>query len=308
MARIAEIPNPKLELRDLRVVLALDRARTTGGAAGLLHLTQSAVSRALAVAEDHAGAELFTRTAKGLQPTRAGRELIGAAPGVLAELCALERRAMHPDGGTRRLRLVASCAMIYPWLMPALVQLERNTPNLRVQIRTQHAYSALEALESGKLDAAFTTTSSTPRSLRKERLFQDELVFLVAPGHPLSCAQSLHPDDLLEHELLVPDIQVEDDWFARTLFGKRRPKLRVRRLPITEAIVELARANMGMAVLSEWLAQKYLAPNDGSLRVLRMREPPLLRQWSLLYRPEVAGLVSNLLDVVRASQPRPVDL
>src|SRR5882724_9631817 len=101
MKRIAiqTAPNwsrPQLEIRDLELVLALASAGSTAGAASAMHITQSAVSRALAQAEDRLGARLFDRNARGLLPTVAGRRLIEGAGLVLAQLRELEQRVATP--------------------------------------------------------------------------------------------------------------------------------------------------------------------------------------------------------------------
>ena len=61
-------PRPQLEVRDLELVLAAGRRGHHGGRRGGLHITQSAVSRALAQAEDRVGVRLFERSARGVSP------------------------------------------------------------------------------------------------------------------------------------------------------------------------------------------------------------------------------------------------
>lgn len=304
MARIDSLPTPSLDVRDLRVVLAVERAKTTAAAAELLHLTQSAVSRALAAAETHAGVALFDRSPRGLEPTAAGRLLIDEAPKLLGALCSVEHRLKTPQSSVRRIRVVASCAMIYPWLTRAIVRLERASPDIRIDVRPEHADHVAEGLQAGKLDAAFVT-GRPPPGLPREAMFDDELVFVAAADHPLAQHDTLDPDALLDQVLLVPNARSEDDWFVRSLFGRRRPRLRVRRLPITEAMIELARAGFGIAVLSEWIIGRYLEGTDHGLRVLRPSHGPLLRKWSLVHRPEVADVAPQLRDMVLASRPSP---
>src|SRR5262249_41134591 len=89
-------PRPQLEIRDLELVLALAAAGSTAAAASAMHITQSAVSRALAQAEDRVGARLFDRAARGLSPTVAGRRLIDGAGLVLTQLRELEQFVSAP--------------------------------------------------------------------------------------------------------------------------------------------------------------------------------------------------------------------
>lgn len=63
------------ELSDLRLLLILMRTRSLSASGEAAHLTTSAVSLRLRKLEDGIGAQLFTRTGKGLVPTEAGTAL-----------------------------------------------------------------------------------------------------------------------------------------------------------------------------------------------------------------------------------------
>jgi LysR family transcriptional regulator for metE and metH len=296
------LPAPRLDVRDLRVVMALAREGTTAAASEVLHLTQSAVSRALSVAEDHAGAPLFTRTPRGLVPTAAGAVLLESAPVLLAELSSLERRLRAPPPKPRRFRFAAECHMAYPFLAQAILRLQRSAPALRLELPVEHSGRTCEALTGGDLDGAMLT-SRAPPGLVSKPLFEDELLFLVAESHPLAQQPELRPKDLVQHPLLVPTVRSDDAWFMRTVFGARRPRLTVRRLPITEAIVELARAGMGIGILSEWVAAAYLAAPRGGLVARRMRARPLVRRWRLAVTPAHADLAPLLFDAIVHARP-----
>ena len=80
------------ELSDLRLLLILMRTRSLSASGEAAHLTTSAVSLRLRKLEDGIGAQLFTRTGKGLVPTEAGTALAEAAVPILAEAAALDAR------------------------------------------------------------------------------------------------------------------------------------------------------------------------------------------------------------------------
>lgn len=294
------LPTPRLDVRDLRVVLALGRYGTTAAAADALHLTQSAVSRALGAAETHAGVELFTRTPRGLVATAAGATLLDAAPALLAELSALERRLRVPPPRASRIRFAAECFMAYPWLTQTIVRLRKH--GVRVELPVEHSARAGKALLEGELDAAMLL-SRPPPGLSVRPLFADEMLFLVARSHPLAGVSGLRPGDVASTPLLVPNATASDGWFVRAVFGSRRPRLRVERLPVTEAIIELARAGLGMAVLSEWVAASYLREADSDLVALRLRKGPLRRRWRLVHPPELEPTASLLFDAIRSARP-----
>src|SRR4051812_24836388 len=108
-----------LDSRDLEVLVAIAGAGTTGGAAAKLHITQSAVSRALAVVERKLGVSLFDRSGRGLVVTPACAELVVEAKRILVAITALEARLVEPAPRTR-VRLVCECYTAYRWLPSAL--------------------------------------------------------------------------------------------------------------------------------------------------------------------------------------------
>ncbi|HYQ18873.1 MAG TPA: LysR substrate-binding domain-containing protein, partial [Polyangiaceae bacterium] len=94
----------------------------------------------------------------------------------------------------------------------------------------------------------------------------------------------------------------EARWFMRAAFGRQRPKLRFLHLPLTEAIMDAARAGMGVAVLSEWMASGYL--EHGDLVVRRLAKGPLKRPWRIAYREELGGVAERLKAALVGVAPR----
>ncbi|MEM6733717.1 MAG: LysR family transcriptional regulator, partial [Myxococcota bacterium] len=84
------IATPKLDVRDLRLLIALVEGRTTARAGELLHLTQPSVSRALLDLESRVGTLLFERSARGLAPTPVTTRLVAEAADLLERFRRLE--------------------------------------------------------------------------------------------------------------------------------------------------------------------------------------------------------------------------
>jgi LysR family transcriptional regulator for metE and metH len=96
----------------------------------------------------------------------------------------------------------------------------------------------------------------------------------------------------------------EARWFLRAAFGRARPKLSFLRFPLTEAVVDAARAGMGVAVLSEWMASSYVERADSDLVVRRLARRKLERPWRIAYREELSSVAERLKEALRASAPR----
>lgn len=303
MSDIGRIPSPRLEVRDLRVVLALARAGTTARAAPVLHLTQPAVSRALLALEEKLGARIFERTPRGLVATPMGERLLAGASQVLVELGDLERRVCAREAPSR-LRLVCECYTAYHWLPSAMVAFRKSLAGMELALAIEHTRAPIEALEAGAIDVALVTLSAIPRTLGSCALFADELVFVVAASHPLARREALTLADVREHVLLVSTgtPPALGPWFVSKVFGRARPPLRFERFPLTEAILDVARAGMGVAVLSEWIVGPHL--ERGDLVAKRLAKGPLIRPWRFVYRREVEDAALRLLPALKLTAPR----
>lgn len=294
---------PALEVRDLELALALAATGSTVKAASRLHLTQSAVSRALLAMEDKLGARLFERRARGLAPTAAGERLVAGAGSLLAELGALEAEAKTPAAVTP-LRVVCECYTAYRWLPSTLATLERSGAPLDVTLAFDHTAAPVAGLVAGEVDVALLTTSPAPKPFRELPLFSDEIVFVVAASHPLATAKALNPGDLRQHTLITSSQtpKAEARWFFARVFGRQVPRLKTLRFPMTEVMMDAARAGMGVAALSEWIAMPYLAAGD--LVVKRMKGRDLKRPWRMAFGKEKEGAARTLARAIAGVVPR----
>ena len=297
----ASLLNPQLEVRDLRLVLALVEHGSTASAGRVLHLAQPSVSRALLSLEERLEAELFTRSARGLEPTPTGLRLAKEARVLLTSLADLERNLRAPAVPPRRVRIVCECYTAYHWLPSTLAALQPTLPELRLKLHVEHTTDPLRALSAGEIDAALLTTPCrSSASLKVRPLLSDEIVFLLSRSHPLASRPTLTREDLLDTPLFTQRApEAEARWFLRTVFGKKPPRLRITTVPLTEAMVDLARAGMGIAISSEWVIQPYLG--RGGFVAKRLDKGPLLRQWRFAWRPELGEVGPRLYRALRES-------
>lgn len=294
---------PALEVAELTLVLALAEAGSTVRASAALHLAQSAVSRGLLAVEDKLGTRLFERKARGLALTAAGRRLVVGAGPVLAQLLELEEQVRTGSANTVPLRVVSECYTAYRWLPGALGSLQRAL-GTDLAVAIDHTHAPIEALLAGDVDIALVTTAKVPRPLVEAPLFHDEIVFVLAATHPLAERASLRVEDLTAHPMIVSTTTPEPErrWFTREVFGRTPPRLNRLSFPLTEAVIEAARAGMGVAAMSEWVARPYLASGDLVARPLKGKR--LRRPWRIAYRREVSHAAVQLATALQGAPPR----
>ena len=311
MARIPNLsgpPDPRISVQDLRLALALAEAGSTAAAASQLHLTQSAISRALLALESKLERPLFERNARGLTPTDAGRRLVERAPQLLCALLELEGELCAPAAWTAQLRLVCECYTAYHWLPSTLASLREQRPSIEITLAIEHTHDPVGALASGAADVALLTTAEVDHpDLRTQPLLSDEIVFIVSRQHPLAERRALSRADLYAHTMLASTQTpvAEARWFMRRVFGAARGGKRVRmeRLPLTEAILDVTRAGLGVAAMSAWIAAPHLA--SGELVAKRLQKGPLQRPWRIAYRREHEQAARMLAPILQGKSPRP---
>jgi DNA-binding transcriptional LysR family regulator len=176
---------------DLNLFLVLHTVLAEGSAtraAKRLHVTQSAVSNALARLRRLLDDPLLIRTARGLVPTP---RALALAPVVAAAIAQLETVVAHearfePASSTRRFT-IACTDYEEVVLLPAIIeQAARRLPRATLRVVTIDYLIAGDGLASGDIDAMVAMPPSVPPGCVAEELFTDDAVCVVRGGHPLA--------------------------------------------------------------------------------------------------------------------------
>ena len=275
-----------LEIRHLRLVRALAEEGGPTKAAARLHLTQSAVSHQLADLEGRLGVQLFTRVRRQLKLTRAGERLLEGARSMLGDLTRLEQELYRAGKGIEKrtvLRVVTECFTSYHWLPRVVVAVRRKHPHLDVRIVLESAREPVAALLRGELDAAIVSTPIRDPQLVAMRLFEDEWTLILAPSHRLAKRPFITARELAEETLYTHDAPRSDVARLREILAEERAAMpRAEKVPLTDALVDLVRAGLGVGLVSRWAVAPYAKRKEIVCR--RFTRDGLPETWSLVYR------------------------
>lgn len=172
----------------LRVVLECARHGSFSDAAARLGYTQSAVSRQVALMEQAAGRPLFSRLARGVAPTEAGRLVVRHAAAVLGEVDATRQALLALDTRPDRVRVGA-----FSTAMAALVPRAIARRDPRASPREGLSAGLLGAVARGRLDVAVVTAGEAPAGVTLTPLVTDPLFVATPLGHPLADRASVTP-------------------------------------------------------------------------------------------------------------------
>jgi DNA-binding transcriptional LysR family regulator len=123
------------EWSDLRVVLAVARAKTLRASAQTLHVDQSTVSRRVAALEEALGVRLFERLEGAMTPTGAGEIVIETAEQIEHQMLSVQERVGNQDAAAAGIvRITTVTTIANHVLVPALPRLRTLYPALCLEI------------------------------------------------------------------------------------------------------------------------------------------------------------------------------
>jgi LysR family hca operon transcriptional activator len=188
-----------MELRHLRYFVAVAEAGSlTVAAEQRLHTSQPSLSRQIRDLEDELGAQLLTRTARGIELTPAGRTFLDHARLVLSQVEAAgeaARRVAHPAKPCFAMGFLTGHELA--WMPEALQILRDELPNIDVMISSQYSPQLANALVKGTLDAAFLRREEGLPELAYRVLVKEPLVVILPNDHRLAARKAISPEDLV---------------------------------------------------------------------------------------------------------------
>lgn len=291
----------KLDIRHLKLVVAVTEERSVTKAGERLHLTQSALSHQLLDLEAGLGLPLFLRLNKRMIPTPAGERLLLSARQVLAELKHTEEEIAQMANQKRGiLRISTHCYTCYHWLPEKLKEFSQRFPDVEVKIILEATRQPLQALLNGKLDLAIVSSTQADKRLVYKPLFKDEMVALLPSAHPLAARPYLRAKDFAEQTLFLHVPLKDSDLYQRFLMQAGITPARVSQVQLTEAIFEMVKAGLGISVMAKWAVTEQL--KSGKIITRSLTKHGLHRQWSaaLLKRDFMPAYLPEFVKLIAA--------
>ena len=156
-----------------------------------LHTSQPSLSRQIRDLEYQVGAELLSRSVRGVELTAAGKAFLDHARLALAQVdAAVEaaRRAALPARKTFAIGFQTGHEM--NWLPRAMHVLRDELKNIQVTISSDYSPDLAEALVRGRLDVAFLRVEPT-FDLGYEVVDHEPLIVLMPSDHRLTSREAL---------------------------------------------------------------------------------------------------------------------
>jgi len=183
-----------MKLHQLRALVSIHETGSLQDASQVLHLTQSALSRAIKELENELGITLLVRSNKGMTLTEYGQRMLGHARQALESV----RRARQEIEDMKGLVVseitigVTPVTALLQSLKQTLLSFQQSYPNATLKVLEMRPAQLLQHLRDGLLD--FALTSQVPVNavgLDWQPLCRIPGVVVVRKDHPLRNVRSL---------------------------------------------------------------------------------------------------------------------
>ncbi len=263
----------RLRMRQVALLLAIDRMGTLRAAAHELGMTQPAATKMLHELESALGHALFERVGRGLRLTASGACVLAYFQGLQGNLDALTRElAQIEQGGAGKLFIGSIMAASPAVLSQALIRLKETFPRLAIEITVDTSDRLTAALRRGDLDLVIgRVADELDADFDFLPLADEALSIVAAPDHPLARKSSVSFAELLRYGWILqphgsPMRDVLDNEFKA---HRRQPPQGLIETSSILTTTNLLTQSQMVAVIPTEVAQRYEA--HGLLACLRYR-------------------------------------
>jgi DNA-binding transcriptional LysR family regulator len=186
-----------VHLETLKLYCDLVRLRSYSRAGEENHVSQSAVSQAIAKLEADLGVQLLDRRQRPFVVTPQGQtfyeaclELVAAWDKARSAITATEAKI----DGTVRLAAIYSVGVHE--VSRYMQEFATEYPDARVELECLHPHKVVEAVVNGDADVGIMSYPPSDRELTVVDLPAEPMVFVCQPGHRLARRKTIKPSDL----------------------------------------------------------------------------------------------------------------
>ncbi|MGX6608392.1 LysR family transcriptional regulator [Micromonosporaceae bacterium Da 78-11] len=285
-----------MELRQLEYFVTVAEEANFTRAAARVHISQSGVSSQVRALETELGAELFDRSARTARLTEAGTAALPYAQAALTAAADLRQAIDEVNGlvrGHLTVGMVTGCE-VKP-LFAALAAFHHQHPGIELELEESNSDDLIAGLHAGTIDVALVgVAGETPPHLAAQVIVSEGLAALAPPGSELADRKRVPLTELTAYPIVTLPVgtgirAVFDE--ACVQAGLIPDVTLVATSPAT--VVDLAARGMGIAVLSESMADAY--PEMSAVPIDGIELPALLALvWRKRISPALAAMLPHL--------------
>ena len=249
-------------------------------------MTQPAVTFQIRQLEEYFNTRLFDRTHNKINLTEAGELVKQYADRIIALYSEMDNEVRTLTGDVQGPLIVGASTTIGEYFIPGVIgSYQASFPHVKVRLNVANTNGIIHMVENNQIDIGIVEGPINNKNLVVDVVWDDELVVVCAPDHPLAERSSVQVDELVKFPFIsreegsgtrevVENYLLENDSSIENLniimeFGS------------PESIKNAVAAGLGISILSIATMEKELALN--SLCAIGL-ENPVRRPFSIVHQ------------------------
>lgn len=193
-------------IRQIRAFVAVARLNSFTRAAALLHVAQPTLTVQIRKLEEALAVRLFDRTSRSVALTKTGRDLLPVLGRLVQDLDGLLCEVRNQGTGYQGLVRVAALPTVAAGLLPKAIKSFRAVhAGADFRVRDVIARRVLALVESEDVDIGITGGPTNAADIDLLHAIEDRMHVVFPQDHPLVEAQTVTPDMLMHHPLIMMD-------------------------------------------------------------------------------------------------------
>jgi DNA-binding transcriptional LysR family regulator len=192
-------------LAQIEAFLTVAERRSVSEAAGVLYVTQPALTSRIKNLERELGVELFVRMPRGMRLTAEGRAFRSHAQRAVQALAEGRELLRELREGRVGELIVGAAPAISTYVLPLVLRrFQAAFPNVHLIVRTGHSEEILEMVLREQVQVGLVRELPHPATTSR-RLYEDEIVLVVHPAHRFAAERSIEVAELAGERLILFD-------------------------------------------------------------------------------------------------------
>ena len=297
-----------MDLRQLEILQAIAETGSFTACGRKLHVSQSAISRQIALLEEELGEPLFLRVGRQVRMTPAAESLVQLGRRVFQDVRdTVGTITDHTRALRGTLRLAGGmtvCLYVFP---PLLKLLKKVHPQIDVRLTVATAGRSVEEIRAGRVDAGLLTLPVEESDLITKPVMREELLLVTMPTHRLAKKRhrKILPQDLTHEPFVLFEPgsatrQVIDNFFVKEGI---EPRI-VMDTENVEIIKAMVKTGLGIGIVPyQAIAREVRA---GQFFCARIEGHEMLREtgWVYARANRVPRMIHELLHAFDELRPR----
>jgi len=274
-----------MDVRTLSTFSVAARTLSFTNAAITLGCAQSSVTAQMKSLEEDLGSALFNRVGNRLELTEPGQRFLIYAERILA-LTVEAKASINEEVGSGTLRFTAPESICTYLLPPLLQSFKQQFPRVRFQFLPGFVRDFKRNVLEGAVDMAFVLEEPFPsKVLAVEKLRDEQILIVAAPGHRLAAAASVSAQDIMGEEVLLKALGCSyRNQFERQLIAAGAHPGGFLEFQGVETIKRCVAVGLGIAPLPRIAVEAELAAGD--LVALNWDGPEIQISTYVVWNPE----------------------